>query len=459
MTNKTYVKMHTGAIIYAIGYDREEGILVKIGVFVPVDQRERMEKMLVTQHKERAAFYFYPYYEVKEVIAQFPKVQQMVDGILFSGYVSYKTVIQANLDIRIPYRYFQLSAEDFYKQLLQIMIENRHFELRHTVIDFSAESEKIQEWIKNLPDNYRPSILTKDENEFGDTVYEEVFQFHLDTIRSKRAQYVFTRFANIIPMLEKANIPYVYFEISPETMQNIVHDLFSQIEHEHLRNNQIVYGYVKVKPSHKQKKRIEELKIHAALLEFQMEQYPQLFVRDALEGFELNTTYETLVSLTNHFNACALLNELVKQRGEIHIGWGVGRTISEAQMNAKNALDYSLHNDFSSTYIQHEEELLGPLLYQEKMLHSNELLKRSEQWQKDDRLTRDQLNKVLYAFSTVDYTKLTSQQFATALNVTVRTANRILKSAVEVNLVRVEEEKGKVGRPANVYYFNAHYLA
>ena len=432
---------------------------MKIGVFVPVEQRERIETMLVQQHKDTATFYFYPYYEVEEVAAQFLAVQQMVDGLLFSGYVSYKTVVQSQLDISVPYRYFQLSAEDFYKQLLEIVIENRRFELQHTVLDFAAESKKIQEWIEALPIAHRPYLLEKDENDFGDNVYEEVFQFHTDMIQSKRAKYVFTRFANIIPMLEKANIPYVYFEISTETLRNIVHDLFAQIEHEHLRNNQIVYGYVKIKPSNKQKKRIEELKIHAALLEFQMEQYPQLFVRDALEGFELNTTYETLVSLTNHFNACALLNELVKQRGEIHIGWGVGRTISEAQMNAKNALDYSLHNDFSSTYIQHEEELIGPLLYKETTLHSNELLRQSEQWQKDDRLTRDQLNKVLYAFSTVDYTKLTSQQFATALNVTVRTANRILKSAVEVNLVRVEEEKGKVGRPANVYYFNAHYLA
>lgn len=430
-----------------------------IGVFVPDHSADSFQQLLRTY--KNVQFEFYSYQKLEEVINAYEKNAPFLDGYFFSGALSYRIIEEKFGNFDKPVTFLKISEADFYKKLFHIILDNPTLTLSRVFLDFHFESKEIANFVENLPPNQRPLLISNEENILTEDVYERLFDTHEQLYTSGKIDLSFTRFANIVDHLEEKNYPYYYFDISKETIHHTLMNLITEINLNVLKENQIACGYLKINLASDDVKEIKLLNLHSLLLDFNHKHQNQLVIRKVNDVFEITTNYNTIEQLTNNFSACSLLHDIslfIKE--PIHIGWGIGKSLIQAQTNAKKACDYSINNHISSTYIaENDNKLIGPLVggplenyVDVNLLEKNHL----EQLQQKLDMTRDKLHKIILAFTQAGNNQVSSAFFAESLGISIRSANRILKEAEEKGLViaELDTDSGLQGRPKKIYHLN-----
>lgn len=433
---------------------------MNIGVFVPNNESlHRLQSLLKTY--KNVSFTFYPYENITELKTMYEKNYKWLDGYFFSGLFAYLVIKQAFKEFKKPVTYVKISEADFYKKLFEIQLHHPEVQLNKVFIDFHLESKKIEQFITEQDEANRPYKIKREDIYITDDAYERMFQIHEDLHKSGAVKWSFTRFANITHLLQERQFNYFYFTISNETIHHTLMQLIDEINLQVLQGNQMVCGYLSLSNVDEGQKEIKNLNLHSLLLDYTYKEVNHLMIHNTNSGFELVTNYAMLENITDNFRACSLLHYLSKYLKEtIHIGWGSGKTFIQAQTNAKQAWQYSVNNELNSTYIVKDDGIVkGPLLGEEITDSDVHLLadhSTVEKLQVTLQMTRDKLNKIFLAFYQVDTEHMTSLQFAEAIGLSVRSANRILKEAEEKGLVTVtyDTASGLQGRPRKLYRLN-----
>jgi len=436
---------------------------MNIGVFVPNYIAERMKTLL--KDYPHVNFHFFVYHELKEINQSYERNIHFLDGVLFSGLLAHMLVEETYGEFTKPVAYLKLSDADFYKKMFHMTLEHPDIDFSKVFIDFNAESDEVQKFIDQFPEDKRPQVPHEDDVYVSRDVYERLLKTHYDLHNSGKVNWSFTRFANITSSLHEAGIQYDYFEISDQTIHQTLFDLINEINLHYLKDNQIVCGQLSLSQIPEHLKEIRLLNVHSLLLDFNKQINHQLQIRESNDGFTIITTYASLESITNNFSACLLLEylaEFIKE--QIHIGWGIGKTFIQAQANAKKACNYSIHNQVSSTYvIENDETVIGPLVSplfsdEDSVPYDGALLSRI---QAKVNMTKDHIHKILLAFRLLKSEQIASADFAEIIGITVRSANRILKRAEEEKLVysSIDTSSGLQGRPRKLYRINKELLA
>lgn len=433
-----------------------------IGVFTAIDNKARLEKLLSSY--EDVTFEFFPYGKIEEVIESFKRNSRFLDGYLFSGYFSYRLIEQEIGSFDKPVTYFKMSESDFFKKLTFILLENRKLDLSKVFLDFHAESDEIAENIKLLPEESQPIVASDEHIYVSSDVYDRALDLHMKMHEEGRANISFTRFANIVQALEEKGIKNYYFEISDETIQNAVNDLLNEVNIHLLQDNQIVSGAIKLKVEDEDTREIQMLNLHSSLLNFNYQFHHELIIHERDDYFEVMTNYLEVETLTNNFTSCSLLHFLQKKfNSSIHIGWGIGKTFTQARVNAQMACDYSYNNEVSSTYVLKDEDtMIGPLIGRRRSERSGSIISPLEitKLMEAVDMTRDKINKIFLAFNKIENDHISSSLFAETVGLSVRSANRILKEAEEKELVisMIDSAAGLQGRPRKLYRLNRDVL-
>lgn len=434
-----------------------------IGVFVPNDSLKHLQTLL--DPYKNITFEFFSYEYLDEVKELYQKNTNYLDGYFFSGLLSYTVIRESFGEFDKPVTYLKISEADFYKKLFEIKMNYPDFELNKVFIDFHVENKKIEDFIKSLSTNQRPLTLREEDIFITDDAYERIFTFHSRLHETNKIDWSFTRFANILDLLRNNNYKFHYFEISNETVHHTLMNLINEINLHVLQENQIVCGYLTINNVTEEIKEIKLLNLHSLLLNYNYKNANQLVIKKENGGFELITNHSALQSMTNDLSSCSLLHYLSSYFEEsIHIGWGIGKTFIQAQLNAKQACDYSINNQLSNTFIvKGDNTIIGPLIGIENKENSPNILANTEKLEKLQtslHMTRDKLNKILLAFYKFDQSQITSSQFAEAIGLSIRSANRILKEAEEKSLVIAEDDtqSGLQGRPRKIYRLNRNLL-
>lgn len=430
---------------------------MNIGIFLPNFSLTRVQRILNVYNNE-VNFHYYPYQTIEDLKVAFQENKEKLDAYFFSGQLAYMTAIADGETYTKPALYLTMSEADFYKKMFHILLEHPDLDLSRVFIDFYSESQVIQNFVEELPVDKRP-IIAKDLGNYSlDNIYKESQKLHEALHTSGEIDWSFTRLANTLEDFEKKGINHFYFEISDETIQQAANELISTVRMNSLKSNQIVYGYLTFKFDNPDLLESKFLSIHSLLLEYNYHTNNQLIIDASKNYFEITTNYSVLEKMTNGFTSCGLLPYLTKEDVTIfHLGWGTGTNFTEAQINAKRASRISESNQLSSTYIlQEDEQLIGPLTgVQHDQNPTRQLLKKIsiDTLQERFNMSNDRVNKVLLAFDQVNLKELTSSDFASLLQMSPRSANRILKEAEENGLVTVknDRESGLQGRPRKLY--------
>lgn len=146
---------------------------------------------------------------------------------------------------------------------------------------------------------------------------------------------------------------------------------------------------------------------------------------------------------------------LVQSQGAVALGFGYGSTVKEAEQHAKVAESFARNNEMESCFyiLTDEKELLGPFPKEKKVYSLKNNHPQFVKMAKETKLSPVNLSKIIQFSGSRSSLQFTAADLSDYLQVTRRTAERILKKLVEHDYATIcgEEMPYQKGRPRTLY--------
>ena len=429
---------------------------INIGIIGP--------KALVDQTRETLKTFpnFKPVFRIIEptsLIAEITmELMNDVEVLMFTEYHSYNTVKQV-VDFIIPVHHMPLMGTGLYRSLF--IIKSR-YSLKCLSID-TVEEKYVEQILSELEEvNYELLIY---KNPIQSTVIEEIVQFHVDNYQNHNA-IALTGIQDVAIQLSALHIPHEW--VTP-TQQDMIVSLERALLATNTRRNkesQIVFGLINIdnfkgvteKYSSEHDVQLLKLTIQQMLLDY-IKLLDGHLINLGGEEYSFITTRGIFERETRGYKFIPLLQDVKNELGiTISLGVGFGRTAAEAGNHARLALRQSKDLGGNVCYIVREDRsVLGPVditshkQYERYNLAITDphLLDKAEK----AGMSASYMTKLMARVSRHKKIDYTAQELASTLNVTIRSANRILLKWMDAELVDIvgEEKLAHKGRPRRIY--------
>ena len=429
---------------------------INIGIIGP--------KVLIDQTRQTLKAFpnFKPFFQVIESSSLLPditkKIMNDVEVLMFTEYHSYYSVQQA-LDFTIPVHHMPLMGTGLYRSLF--IIKNRH-SLKCLSID-TVEEKYVEQILSELEEDNYELLISKNPSQ--NTTIEEVVQFHLSNFQQHNA-IALTGIQDVANRLSELDIPHEW--VTP-TQQDMIVSLERALLATNTRRNkesQIVFGLIDIdnfkgvteKYSSEHDVQLLKLNIQQMLLDY-IKLLDGHLINSGGEEYSFITTRGIFERETRGYKFIPLLQDVKSELGiTISLGVGFGRTAAEAGNHARLALRQSKESGGNVCYIVREDRsVLGPVditthtQYERYNLAITDphLLDKAEK----AGMSASYMTKLMARVSRHKKIDYTAQELASTLNVTIRSANRILLKWMDAELVDIigEEKVTHKGRPRRIY--------
>ncbi|WP_096274306.1 hypothetical protein [Paucisalibacillus globulus] len=380
----------------------------------------------------------------------------MVDVLMITDYYLYYTIKQ-QVDFKIPVHHVPLMGTGLYRSL--VLIKNSHG-LEQLSIDILAPQYVHQVLYELEEENCHIMEYRSDTFDI-----DSVVQFHLKNYHETGA-IALTGIQEVSNRLIELDIPHEW--VTPTNQDMIVSLERALLASETRRNkeSQIVFGYISIDNFQKLSERFTSehdvqllnLQIQQRLLDF-IKQLDGHFVNIGGEEYLFITTRGIFERETRGYKFLPLLENTKNQIGvTLSLGVGFGQTASEAGNHARLALRQSKELGGDVCYIVREDRsVIGPVdlnntqQYEQYELSITDakLLDRAEKAGMSAAYMAKLMARVA-RHNKIDYT---AQELASTLNITIRSAHRILLKWMDAELVDIvgEEKVTYKGRPRRIY--------
>lgn len=432
-------------------------MIIKLGVISPKKSIEYIKK--VQKHLEdKCEIIYLPYNALSDIKDIYLANHMFLDGIIFSGPLSYSILMNEVDTIDKPCYYMDVSQRDFYKLLFKILYENRDLDFSRVAIDFVFEGNNFL----GLKDIFS-------EDEFPLTLYPEInynlydiaFEKHLSLWKEGKIDLSITRISNIVDKLNRNNVKNILFFPSKESIISTFERAIKEIKFIKLKNNQVAVGNITISnlvlttQNMNNDLELKQMILHKSLIEYGKKYKISFTIQKSNFGFELLTSNADLKEITRDFTYCSLLNYLRDILSfKVNIGWGMGNILQQARSNAQKANNEANNSGGNCSFVITEDEsIIGPLSEKSCLEYSNARDPRIEKISKNLNMSSLNIEKIIAVMNKLNTNELSSEDIAFHLGVTIRSANRILnklqeKGAAEVSYKKQEKLRG---RPKKVY--------
>ena len=386
----------------------------------------------------------------REAQEAYMKNAPYVDGFVFSGRFLYEAVDKDCLDEKKPVRILQDNEIILYKELFRLLLAEPKIDMSRIYIDFAYLLDSFREFIKYLPPQEIP-IRNGNLFEQMDLMLEN----HLTLWDQGKTDLSITAFGHFIPVLQKHGVRYLLIQPSITHMQEVIQGLINEITILKLQNRRTVIGCISIgNTSDFDPNLVEELMLLIDELIRKMNIAASMQISDD-SSIRLLTTYGDFLKITSDARDCALIRAIQNSVSYVvKIGWGLGQEYVQANENALRALQQAnAYVGSCSFYVSEDLKVTGPL-------RSNDVIQYFEHGDAQTVALADaigmnniNLQKIMSFAKLIGTNKLTSEDVARCLSITVRGANRILNKLEEKSQARSIFERldsGK-GRPKKYY--------
>lgn len=431
---------------------------ISIGVFTAEPSMNNI-KQATGRMEGGCTFTFLPYTSMHHLAALYKEQAHQFDGLLFSGLFPYQFILSHLGAPLKPHAYFEVTDRDYFRVLLRILYKNPGLDIRRIWIDHTLDiswgevfddAQAIPMYVFDAPWSYSLS---------GSDGYSVLLEKYLSLWRNQEVDFIITRVTNLAPQLQAEGIPFELLLPSPESMMETIAKLIYEIQTNRIVDALSAVGILQ--PAH-------ELTLsQAAALQKQLGQFNRqqgmiLVLRQNEQGYEIITSNSVLRDLTQMHSNC-LLSDYLGQHCDIpfSLGWGVGVDIMQAQQNAHRALAESKRNRKHAPYLVTElDELVGPLIQGESISLATKPGADAHLLSKQLGISLSNMQKLLTIQRRRNNSRLSRNDLSLYLNVTLRTANRILTKLSEAGAAQVvaTEQGATAGRPMALYELNLDKL-
>lgn len=387
--------------------------------------------------------------------------EEEADGFMVSGSTAQAAIEKAIPNHKKPIIAFQADEANLYRILLERFVEKRDLDTRRVILDFLLpihESATVEYFLHDIE---LPMI--------GTEIDEWLEQISIDDIRAVEAQMaqkavqlwkenqidlVICQYSSLIPVLEKHGIPYCYPYPAKENIQYLIENLMARIEINRLREN--LPAVIAVADTTAEKTEQTGKALKEALLELKGDMALDIILQEEKDSYHMFTGLKVVNFLTEELRICHLSMDLKEKYGvDAAVGYGIGNNISDARGNAREALKEALVVR-GSFVVDETHSLIGPLnteQYMEVQKHISEDICRVAERCKLSTLT---IQKMISIIKMTGTNKMTTQDLAERLGVTVRNANRILNNLEKggAAVIVYTQSVTSKGRPVKVYELN-----
>ena len=241
---------------------------------------------------------------------------------------------------------------------------------------------------------------------------------------------VLTRISNMVKFLKNEKISFDFLFPSEENIKNTVLEVIKDIKILKSEKKQIIFG-----------------KLFLDKISIDIEEEIHSISKNCIVKI-LDKNIEILMIYEDFINSNIALNLKKKLKEKFYSGWGKGNNINEARYNAEKS--YKKNVDLNSEVIYlvstNSEIILSEIDAEKKK--NIELIEKL----KELNITKQNSKKLIELFKSKE--KVSCASLANYLDISERTANRLLLKLEENNLAISDLVKINRGRPKKLYKFS-----
>lgn len=395
--------------------------MIKLAILTPKNSYEKIKKSLKDIECEVKYIFYNNLYDLENL---YLKNAQKYDGIITSGPIGYE-IIKNSVELLTPLYHFDISKGDLYKYLFNILKENPKIDFSRVYIDFISPNKKDY-WFKDIFKKEEEPIFYK-INFSNKNLYETLKNNYTNLKNNKKIDIVLTRISNMVEFLKNEKISFDFLFPSEENIKNTVLEVIKDIKILKSEKKQIIFGKLLLNEVSAD---IEE-EIHSIS--------KNCIVKILDKNMEILMIYEDFI------NSNIALNLKKKLKMNFFSGWGKGNNINEARYNAEKAYKKSKETNFEVVYlVSTNSEIILSEIDDEKKKNIEIIEKLKEL-----NITKQNSEKLIELFRSKE--KVSCASLATYLDISERTANRLLLKLEENNLAISNLIKISRGRPKKLY--------
>jgi len=395
--------------------------MIKLAILTPKNSYEKIKKSLKDIESEVKYIFYNNLYDLENL---YLKNAQKYDGIITSGPIGYE-IIKNSVELLTPLYHFDISKGDLYKYLFNILKENPKIDFSRVYIDFISP-EKKEYWFQDIFKKEEEPIFYK-INFSNKNLYETLKNNYTNLKNNKKMDIVLTRISNMVEFLKNEKISFDFLFPSEENIKNTVLEVIKDIKILKSEKKQIIFGKLLLNEISAD---IEE-EIHSIS--------KNCIVKILDKSIEILMIYEDFI------NSNIALNLKKKLKMNFFSGWGKGNNINEARYNSEKAYKKSKEINFEVVYlVSTNSEIILSEIDDEKKKNIEIIEKLKEL-----NITKQNSEKLIELFRSKE--KVSCASLATYLDISERTANRLLLKLEENNLAISNLIKISRGRPKKLY--------
>ncbi|MBE5992382.1 MAG: transcriptional regulator [Paenibacillaceae bacterium] len=421
---------------------------IKLGIITPETHMDYF-RAIEEEMRSVCQFRFLTISNFRETKDVYLKNLGLVDGFVISGRLLYESIDKESLDTKVPTHILQDNENLLYRELFRLLVTEPELDISRIYVDYAYIIDSFSEFQKYLTHEGKPI----DSNDFFERV-DTMLENHITLWEEKKTDLSITAFGHFVPELKKHGVRYILIRPTLENVKETITEIINEITILKLKNQRAVVACLSMEtvqtPAIEQLQELKDL-VSKFLLSVNLADTAQIS-----EGYvRLYTTYGSFMKITSDAHNCTLLEYLDESVSEtVKIGWGSGHEYYQANENATKA--YRQAKAFTgscSFFINEDQKVIGPM-------KSMNVIQFSEQGDpeiialaKSMGINNINLQKIISYAEIMRTNKLSSEDVAQCLSMTVRGANRILNKIEEKNYVQTVFEKrdNSKGRPKKYY--------
>ncbi|KXH87062.1 hypothetical protein [Sporosarcina sp. HYO08] len=411
-------------------------MIIKIAMIGPKDFCERAEQLVSNLTDLALESYIY---EKPEEAAGLIRTLKPCDAILFSGSLPYHYAKEALQAISVPIVYLQQDETAIVLTLLRMSAEKK-LNMSEISIDIRDQKHLQHIWHDLNEAIALPSVHVLDRH----AAVEEVTAFHEEQFTNGQVKMAVTSIHAVYEQLALRNIPTFKMIDPASSILRCIEEAKQKAILHKSKAAQIAVGMVKSKTE---------------------EVLPAKFVQQLTVNLQAHTTdnegvyslFTTMGNIDASLKDMAFLMLLKEYAGQMKLAFGCGETSIEATENARLALQFDHLDDASGFYVlDSQKKLHGPFPQDPQTIalkvHEPLLVEMAEK----TKLSSTNISKLILFNQSRQTKQFTANDLALYLNVTRRTAERMLKKLVAFEYAKIvgEEMAYKQGRPRALYELN-----
>lgn len=424
---------------------------MRIAIVGAGDSVEKIYNILSKKYK-KIEFILKKEDKIENTLKIIKEIESEVEGIYLTGIgVYYSLLNNKELEINKPVVYTKRGSIGLIKSFWELqkdsLIED-NIRLGWDIVEGHIFNEVVKEFDIELKGSYYQKYEpNKTENEY--------LENYLEKYKSKEINCIFTAFGYIYNKLKEKKIPVYRLQATNIEIENDFVALLNKIILNE-KNSGLGVQIIKINSNKTgfDKNNLElKMEIEKSLLEYSKKVEGNIQISDEKE-YMIISNIDILQGDESLKEILALKSRFEGQNEELAVGIGEGKTIFQAERNARVALKLSLTKE-GKIFYSNGKVVKGPLLNSKELEYKRDSDERIKTMAEEIEISPIYLEKIKSMIKKKKKNSFTSIEIAEVLNITTRSVNRIIKKILEKDYAEIVQVESSItaGRPRRIIKF------